>query len=357
MMLPMIMALTVNTVSSQSKKATASFEKESHDFGKIKEADGPVSFNFVFTNIGAEPFVINNVTASCGCTTPNYTKEPVLPGAKGTITVTYNPAGRPGRFQKTITVKSNGDPETQILTISGEVIPKEPSIEDQYPQNIEGLRLKSHQIAFNKVSPNEKPSQKLEAYNSTDQPMKVEFMGIPPFLKIEINPQVIQPKQTAVITATYDAAARNDWGFLYDRVGLIINGKQIPSRLAITANIEEDFSKLTEEQKKNAPKIVASETEYNFGTIAQGEKVKHDFVIKNEGKSDLLIRKVSATCGCTVVNVANKSLKPGESTSISAEFNSSGRSGSQSKAITIISNDPTNSKLVLWIKGNIEEKK
>jgi hypothetical protein len=69
--------------------------------------------------------VINRVQASCGCTTPTWTKEPIEPGKSGSIVVTYNPLGRPGIFVKTITVYSNATDEQTVLIIKGDVIPKQ----------------------------------------------------------------------------------------------------------------------------------------------------------------------------------------------------------------------------------------
>ena len=107
-----------------AQQPVITFEKMSHDFGKINEADGRVSTIFSFKNEGMAPLVLSNVRASCGCTTPTWTKTPIEPGQTGNITVTYNPNGRPGRFQKTITVTSNATEATVKLTIKGEVIPK-----------------------------------------------------------------------------------------------------------------------------------------------------------------------------------------------------------------------------------------
>ena len=109
---------------TQQKNGKAVFAVDSHDFGNINESDGPVTFVFEFTNAGTDPLVLKNVQASCGCTTPDWTKAPILPGKKENIKVTYNPAGRPGSFEKNITVTSDGNPETQILKIKGVVIPK-----------------------------------------------------------------------------------------------------------------------------------------------------------------------------------------------------------------------------------------
>lgn len=99
------------------------FEEKIHDFGTIKEVDGPVSYSFEFTNTGNEPLVIINVNASCGCTRPEYSKEPIRPGKKGKIKVTYNPAGRPGEFDKEVKIRTNGN-KRPILRITGVVVPK-----------------------------------------------------------------------------------------------------------------------------------------------------------------------------------------------------------------------------------------
>jgi hypothetical protein len=106
------------------KNGKATFVTEMHDFGTINESDGLAVFVFEFTNTGTDPLVLKNVQASCGCTTPDWPKSPILPGKKGDIKVTYNPAGRPGAFEKNITVTSDGTPEIQNLKIKGVVNPK-----------------------------------------------------------------------------------------------------------------------------------------------------------------------------------------------------------------------------------------
>jgi hypothetical protein len=106
--------------------AKIEFEKVEHNFGKITEGT-QATVSFTFTNTGTEPLVLNSVRASCGCTTPKWTREPVAPGATGQITAIYNSQGRPGNFTKTITVKYNGVEGTEFLTIRGTVesAPKE----------------------------------------------------------------------------------------------------------------------------------------------------------------------------------------------------------------------------------------
>lgn len=103
-----------------------SFAETSYDFGTIAEDGGNVTHEFEFTNTGDEPLMIVSATASCGCTRPSFPKKPVKPGNVGKIKVTYMPAGRPGEFVKTVTIKSNAKKNKTVkLKIKGNVIPKE----------------------------------------------------------------------------------------------------------------------------------------------------------------------------------------------------------------------------------------
>ena len=100
------------------------FEKDSHNYGNIKEADGDASCEFRFTNEGNTPLIITRATSSCGCTAPTYPKSPIAPGESGVIGVTYHAKGRPGGFSKNITVYTNVPDEKIKLIISGNVIPE-----------------------------------------------------------------------------------------------------------------------------------------------------------------------------------------------------------------------------------------
>ena len=113
--------LSVAAVSAQKKQAVISAQETSFDFGSIKEADGKVSHTFKIDNNGDGPLVITRVIASCGCTTPEWTREPIAPGKSGDVKITYNPANRPGAFIKTISIYSNGNKGSFILTIKGKV--------------------------------------------------------------------------------------------------------------------------------------------------------------------------------------------------------------------------------------------
>lgn len=108
-------------------KGEMKFEKTHHDFGVFAPDTAILTFDFVFTNVGKEPIIIHQASASCGCTVPEYTLEPIMPGGKGKISVTYNGKGRrPGVFRKSITVHNNGKHTPVRLYIEGEMIDTTP---------------------------------------------------------------------------------------------------------------------------------------------------------------------------------------------------------------------------------------
>lgn len=116
----MIFAALIAFAVSAIAEEAASFAQIKHDFGTFSEAKGKVTHTFEFTNTSKAPIVLQDVKASCGCTTPTWTKTPVAPGEKGQVEVTYNAKGRPGAFSKTITVTSNQG--VTRLMIVGEVL-------------------------------------------------------------------------------------------------------------------------------------------------------------------------------------------------------------------------------------------
>lgn len=109
-------------VPAEAKPAPTqiAFEENEHDFGKIKEGE-IVEHTFSFTNTGNNPLVVRDARASCGCTIPEWTKEPIQPGKDGKITVKYNSSGKEGAIKKTVSVFANTEPEETLLTITADV--------------------------------------------------------------------------------------------------------------------------------------------------------------------------------------------------------------------------------------------
>ena len=113
--------------TKQKDKGEMKFEKTRHDFGVFSQDTAIVTYDFIFTNVGKSPLIIHEAAASCGCTIPEYTLEPIMPGKTGKISVTYNGKGRrPGVFRKSITIHNNGKQTPVRLYIEGEMIDNTP---------------------------------------------------------------------------------------------------------------------------------------------------------------------------------------------------------------------------------------
>ncbi len=117
-------------------KAEIKFETTEHDFGKIKEGTMAV-YEYKFTNTGKAPLVLSTVQPSCGCTTPEWPKEPIAPGATSKVKAVFNSYARPGHFEKSISVKSNATTPEITLRFKGEV--EATPIEPQSPVRNQGI--------------------------------------------------------------------------------------------------------------------------------------------------------------------------------------------------------------------------
>jgi hypothetical protein len=126
-LLTVLFVLAVLNINAQNSNTTSTdsiiFTKTTHDYGNLNQGDDG-NCEFVFTNKGNAPLLITNVRASCGCTAPDWTREPVMPGKTGTIKAAYN-TQITGAFTKTISVNSNAANSTVTLIIKGNVIAKQ----------------------------------------------------------------------------------------------------------------------------------------------------------------------------------------------------------------------------------------
>ena len=330
------------------------FETTTYDFGSIKEEKGSVTGVFKIKNTGKSDLQILSVRPSCGCTTSEYTKEAIKPGGSGVIKATYDPNHRPGVFNKSIAVTTN-DPKNQNINIfiKGTVIERPKTKEDLYPVPQGALRFLTNHLSFNMTN-NDVKIDTIKIYNAGKKKMEFNFDKIPNYVTI-LNPiSKLDTGAEAKIIVKYDATKRQEIGFVYDKFSFTTNDTaQVEKLVYLSANINEDFSKLTPEQMANAPVIVVDTDSYDFGKVKMGAVVEYNYVIKNTGKSTLIFRKVKASCGCTATQPEKMEVEPGGSTRIKATFNSANRMGQQHKTITVITNDPKKSNITLTLQGEV----
>lgn len=331
------------------------FEKTIHDFGTVKE-EGAIIYEFKFINNNKDTLRVINVKASCGCTTPGWSREPIAPGQSGYIKAQYNTRNRPGSFNKSLTVTTNLPSNgVKRLYIKGIVTPRPKTIEEEMPVLLGAIRMKNASINLGTVYTSEKPTIKsYEVYNDSDSVIiftdKIEK---PDYIEVSFESTSLPPKTKGKLIVTYDGKSRNDYGFVTDNIAFYTNEAEEFNRKSITiyATIQEYFAPVSAEEYNNGPMLVLDEVIHDFGKIKQGEKASHVYVLKNTGKTDLSIRTTKSTCSCATVKLKKNTIKPGGNIEMEVIFNSAGRRGNQQKSITIFSNDPRKSMQRVTIKG------
>lgn len=229
-----MMFVLINALHSQTPSATIQFEERVYNFGTILEKKGKVTHTFVFQNNGKRPVVITDVYSGCGCIGKVHSKDPVRPGEKGEITVTFDPYYKSGFFSKEIVVYNNNNQNYNRIWVEGTVTPGEHPIEDEYPYNFgSGLYLRLKVMAFGYVKPGEIKQMELHYANATNQVMRLNFVVKDNKQELKfINPGKIGPKAKGVIVFSYTMplAGNSDVEFI---VYPYVNNKKLTENLEV----------------------------------------------------------------------------------------------------------------------------
>lgn len=321
------------------QKAKIEFEETSHNFGTISEGAGKATHEFVFKNTGASPLILTNVRAGCGCTTPEWNRQPIAPGEKGSIKVSFDPRNRPGSFVKSVTVNSNAQNAVLSLTVRGNVTRKPLGPYDAYKFSVGAVKMNANSINLGAIKNTEQIVKSIEIINSDKQPATVSIANTLPYITATVTPATLQKDQKGKIEITYDAQKRNDWDFLSDKIELKVNDKAT-GNITIAASISEDFSSYNGNFEK-APVITLSETTADLTELPANSNQTHDFYIQNTGKSDLIIRKIRTSDNNVSVHLAKQTVKPGKKVKATISLQT-GKTGKITKIIQFRSNDPQN---------------
>ena len=232
-------------------------DKVVHNFGDILIENGPVSCSFTIKNEGEKPAVIYNVVSSCGCTDVKWTREPIRPGGKGTISVTYSNDEGAYPFDKNLTVYISDIKKPVVLKVRGVSHAKQKSLEELYPTQFGPLGMHDTYIKCGNIEQNGMRSDAVNVANLSNQPLKVEFAEVSPNLSIRVSPNPIPARSVAELEFTV-YASRDIWGkndywatpVLNDKRYTTANGTK---QIGIWAFTKENFSHMTQQQKENGP--------------------------------------------------------------------------------------------------------
>ncbi len=325
------------------------------DFGAFAETDVPSKAEFRFINETGSPVVITSVRATCGCTTPTYSLNPIAPGDTATIAVAYDSQGRPGRFSKKIYVRTSASEARTDLVIKGVVLGSEESVSGRYPMKAGKLRLRNGAVMLGKVPKGRGKMESLQGYNFSTDTITPLVTAHPSWAEVAVVPPQVPPGQQMMFNVYFRSDRCPLWGVVSDSIVIVSDFNEKPVTIPLVGIVEEDFSRLTPGEMQRAPEAVLSTDRIDLGNIPAhaSTPVKGTITLANRGKSTLKVRRIYADDSGLEVSIKDTSVKKGKSTQITVSVDVGG-SDIINRRFTLITNDPLHPQQTVRVVGTVQ---
>lgn len=338
-------------VSAQNEfEHTISFDKVVHDFGDIMIADGPQECKFTMKNISAAPVVIHRVLSSCGCTEPEWTKGPVKPGDCAEIKVVFSNDQGPYPFNKSITVYVSGLSKPVILNIKGTAHSKPKTLAELYPVACGPIGFREKRVSLGQIEQGLARSVEIEIANTSSKAVNISFKDMTPGLKVSVADGKIPARSKTRINCMVDTRNTDgvQWGKVLFTFTLVANGKPYPKAIAVEALLKENFSDLTESQKRVAAMPQFEVSSIEFGTVEKGQVISGEFGFRNIGKQPFEIYKAYCDKGEMEISTGGK-VASGERGKVTFSAKAGYVSEEEIRILTLITNSPTRPIINLFV--------
>lgn len=327
---------------------------EMHSFGQI-EWKHPAIVQYTITNTGNKPLVLTEVEPDCACSVAQWTKTPIAPGEKGFVSVTFD-AQSLGHFHKSVAIYTNAEPHLVYLKFEGEVVLQIKDFTKNYPYLIGQIRVDRNTLDFPDMQYGEHPVMHIGVVNLSDRPYEPVLMHLPPYLQMNVEPNVLQKGEKGIITLTLNSEKLTDLGLTQASVYLArFAGDKVgeENEIPVSAVLLPDFSNMTDKDKVNAPIISLSAKNLDMSALlTKKTKAHQDITLTNTGRSALQINKLQVFHPAVGVSLKKSLLQPGESTRlrVSVNKNNIGKKRRQLRLL-MITNDPKQPKVEINIKA------
>lgn len=301
--------------------------------------------------------MILQVTTTCGCTTPRYTRKPILPGEEAEITVTYDPANRPGNFFAEIGRLYGRPPHRRQTAHYGFRHRSSEDPEELYPIDCgDGLRLEDNFHAFTYIYNGRTSVATIGYANLSDKPLTLELRPEEASGLLQADyPRRIAPNERGVLTFSYDLPADNPrYGTLKELLTVCIDGRPTRTDIFLHGFAVDDPRRVEQE---NAPKWQVNKNIINFGPVKRtGAPAERSLTLGNYGKSTLIIRAVETPKGVGCSLRGGERIEPGQACEIVVTFDASRRDyGLWSERLILIANDPARPMQSIRLMAAVEE--
>lgn len=337
-------ALPWTAAAAAAPKATdVRWLSTDYDFGTFNEADGEVTGEVKFVNTGSEPTFVARVRPSCGCTGASYTKSMIAPGDTAAIRFTYNPAGRPGRFEKTVKVWLGADNSLTTVTIRGTVVGEKQTVEWYYPVEAGALRLEKDRLDAGELKRGDVRHLFLTLYNQTPRPVVPGWKTDSGALRVSVAPDTVAAGDVGVMEFYLRSGDESRNGPVTHTVTLLPDTSEPDTEkdITLTAVVMPAVPALTGDVLAKAPLAQVVPARLDLGR-SRGDRVPFEFTIENRGQGALHVERIY-TRGAAAVAVSKspKTIKPGKNAAVKGHLlTESLPSGPFRVAVEILTDDP-----------------
>lgn len=291
-------------VSALSLGAEIRWLETEYDFGSFHEAGGLTSGEARFVNDGPEPTMINRVRLTCGCTSEVHTEGIINPGDTARVRFTYNPAGRPGRFEKSIKVYTGENNDLTTIRMRGTVIGTPATLQRDYPFEAGPIRLNSKKIDFGKVRYGTSRHQFLVLYNQGSDPIAPTWSDPGNAVSVDLSEKVIPPGDLATMSIYLNTRDEEREEMMSGPVSYQFSifpdknaDPDIKIEINLLADIQPEAQDLTPEQLEAAPRAECSPRLLDLGivSLAVDKKVATfpiSFTLANVGKEMMHVKRI-----------------------------------------------------------------
>ena len=354
--IPLFISLIFCMLSATAQD-TLLFTPARWDFGTIREADGKVSHTFTGENRGRHPVVILDVVTTCGCTVPSFTKKPILPGGKTEIRVTYDPANRPGSFSKALAVYSSEKRKIATLTITGNVQPREKTVEERYPVDAGGgLRLTTTTCPLSYINIGRRAQTSVGYANTSNRTLTLDLHATERSGVLTLAyPRQIAPGERGEINLGYYISPNSPrYGTLKDVLTIGIDGRPSRTQLLVHGIAVDAPDQATDNR---GPKGQISKNIIKFGPVKRTAVLQsQSFTLTNEGTAPLIVRAVETPGGVACSLRPGERIAPGGSATAEVTLDPLQQDyGLMSSHLILITNDPQRPMRRVRITAVIED--
>lgn len=334
-----------------------------YDFGTWPEVAGPKTGEVKFVNDGPEPTAINRVRLTCGCTSETHTEGIVNPGDTATVSFSYNPKGRPGRFEKSIRVYTGKDNDLTTINMRGTVIGAPETLQADYPVEAGALRLDSRNVDFGKVRHGTSRHHFVVLYNQWKDSIRPYWSNVADAVDISLSTPVIPPGELATMSIYLNTRDEENMGPVKYDFTITSDSlfKNYPTSFSISADITPDTKDMTPEEIALAPRAECMPRFIEIGAVnisAHRDAASYplSFTISNEGVSELHVARVYSRDAALKVKRFPAILKKGKSGKVEATVDLRKIPvGPFSFKIEVLSDDPLHPIRTVSVSGEIEK--